>query len=222
VDPDRLIPAAIVVAIMLLVGFPIHEFSHALAAYRLGDGTAKLFGRLTINPIAHFDPVGGILLAVTFIGSAASGSAFGFGWAKPTPVNPMNLLYGRRGEAIVAAAGPLSNLVLAAAAAIPLRYLIANPELAVQVGLLWDILSYFVLINLVLMVFNLIPVPPLDGSKVLFAFLDRRTEYRVRPILEQYGFFILILLFFLPPGGSIGGRVLLPIIDAIFSFLVGV
>ncbi len=220
-DPDRLIPAAIVVAIMLLVGFPVHEFSHALAAYRLGDGTAKLFGRLTINPIAHFDPVGGILLAVTFIGSAASGSAFGFGWAKPTPVNPMNLLYGRRGEAIVAAAGPLSNLVLAAAAAIPLRYLVGNPDLLADVGMLAQVLSLFVLINLVLMVFNLIPIPPLDGSKVLFAFLDRRTEYQIRPILEQYGFVILLLLFFLPPGGSIGGRVLLPIIDAFYSFLVG-
>ena len=71
------------------------------------------------------------------------------------------------------------------------------------------------------MIFNLIPIPPLDGSKVLFAFLDRRTEYQVRPILEQYGFFILIFLFFLPPGGSIGGRILFPIIDAIHSFLVG-
>jgi Zn-dependent proteases len=217
-----MLPAAIVVVIMLVVGFPVHEFSHALAAYRLGDGTAKLFGRLTLNPIAHFDPVGGILLAVTFLGSAASGGAFGFGWAKPTPVNPMNLRYGRRGEAIVAAAGPISNLVLAAAAAIPLRYLYANPQLVPQVGLLFDILSYFVLINLVLMLFNLIPIPPLDGSKVLFAFLDRRTEYQVRPILERYGFFILIFLFFLPPGGSIGGRILFPILDAFFSFLVGV
>jgi Zn-dependent protease len=221
VDPDRLIPAAIVVAIMLLVGFPIHEFSHALAAYRLGDGTAKLFGRLTINPIAHFDPIGGVLLAVTFIGSAASGSAFGFGWAKPTPVNPMNLLYGRRGEAIVAAAGPISNLILAAAAAIPLRYLLGQPELLADLAMLAQVLSLFVLINLVLMVFNLIPIPPLDGSKVLFAFLDRRTEYQIRPILEQYGFVILLLLFFLPPGGSIGGRVLLPIIDALYNFLVG-
>ncbi|HEX5149224.1 MAG TPA: site-2 protease family protein [Candidatus Limnocylindrales bacterium] len=221
-DSDRLIASAIVVAIMLLVGFPIHEFSHALAAYRLGDGTAKLFGRLTINPIAHFDPVGGVLLAVTFIGSAASGSAFGFGWAKPTPVNPLNLLYGRRGEAIVAAAGPISNLILAAAAAIPLRYLIANPDLAFEIPMLVTILDLFVLINLVLMVFNLIPVPPLDGSKVLFAFLDRRTEYQIRPILEQYGFFILIILFFLPPGNSIGGRVLLPIIDGFYNFLVGV
>ena len=219
---SEILAAAIVVAIMLLVGFPVHEFSHALAAYRLGDGTAKLFGRLTINPIAHFDPVGGILLAVTFIGSAAAGGAFGFGWAKPTPVNPLNLLYGRRGEAIVAAAGPISNLVLAIAAAIPLRYLIANPDLAVQIPLLVNILDLFVLINIVLMLFNLIPIPPLDGSKVLFAFLDRRTEYHVRPILEQYGFLILLALFFLPPGGSIGGRILGPILNAIYGFLVGV
>ena len=218
-DPEQLIPVAIVVAIMLLVGFPIHEFSHALAAYRLGDGTAKLFGRLTVNPIAHFDPLGGVLLAVTFLGS---GGGFGFGWAKPTPVNPMNLLYGRRGEAIVAAAGPISNLVLAAAAAIPLRYLISQPELLADVGMLADILVLFVQINLVLMVFNLIPIPPLDGSKVLFAFLDRRTEYQIRPMLEQYGFVVLLLLFFLPPGNSIGGQVLIPIIRAIYSFLVGV
>ena len=206
---------------MLLVGLPVHEFSHALAAYRLGDGTAKLFGRLTLNPIAHFDPVGGVLLAVTFIGSAAAGSPFGFGWAKPTPVNPLNLMYGRRGEAIVGAAGPISNLALAAAAAIPLRFLLANLDLAVQVRLLVDILDFFVQINIVLMLFNLIPIPPLDGSKVLFAFLDRRTEYQIRPILEQYGFFVLIFLFFLPPGGSIGGRILVPILDAIYHFLVG-
>jgi Zn-dependent protease len=222
VDFDRLIPAAIVVAIMLLVGFPIHEFSHALAAYRLGDGTAKLFGRLTINPIVHFDPVGGVLLAVTFIGSAASGLGIGFGWAKPTPVNPMNLRYGRHGEAIVAAAGPISNLVLAAAGAIPLRYLDANRDLALQIPMLVNVLDLFVLINLVLMVINLIPVPPLDGSKVLFALVDRRTEYKIRPILEQYGIYILILLFFLPPGGSIAGRLLLPIIDAFHRLLVGV
>jgi Zn-dependent protease len=221
VDPDRIISAAIVVAIMLLVGFPVHEFSHALAAYRLGDGTAKLFGRLTLNPIAHFDPVGGVLLAITFLASAAAGSALGFGWAKPTPVNPLNLMFGRRGEALVAAAGPVSNLVLAIAAAIPLRYLVANPDLAVQLPLLFNVLDLFVLINIVLMLFNLIPIPPLDGSKVLFAFLDRRTEYQVRPILEQYGFFVLIILFFLPPGGSVGGRILFPILDAIYRFLVG-
>lgn len=218
---DRLIPAVIVVASMLLVGLPVHEFSHALAAYRLGDGTAKLFGRLTLNPIAHFDPVGGSLLALTFIGSALSGGAIGFGWAKPTPVNPLNLEGGRRGEAIVAAAGPLSNLVLAIAGAIPLRFLIANPSLTVHVALLYDVLSLFVFINLVLMIFNFIPIPPLDGSKVMFAFMDRRTEYQIRPILEQYGFFILLILLFVPPGNSILGRVITPVLDGLYTFLVG-
>jgi Zn-dependent protease len=216
VPPDFL-PRVIVVAIMLLIGFPVHEFAHALAAYRLGDGTAKLFGRLTLNPIAHFDPLGGILLAVSFIAAG-----FGFGWAKPTPVNPANLAGGRRGEALVAAAGPLSNLVLAAVAALPLRYILANPELQVQIpSIVLQILSLFILINLVLMIFNLLPIPPLDGSKVLFAFLSPRLAWQWRPILEQYGFVLLLLLFFLPPGSSIGGRILLPIIDAFLFVLVG-
>ena len=226
--PDDLLPIAIAVAIMLLVGFPVHEFAHALAAYRLGDGTAKLLGRLTLNPIAHFDPLGGILLAVTFLGS---GGGFGFGWAKPTPVNPSNLAGGRRGEALVAAAGPLSNLVLAAAAALPLRYLIDNPAMWDSIpsfifevdsgGFIGGALPIFVTINLVLMIFNLIPIPPLDGSKVLFAFMPPRMAWQWRPVLEQYGFILLLLLFFIPPGASIGGQILVPILRGLFGFLVG-
>ena len=216
---DQILPVAIAVAIMLLVGFPVHEFSHALAAYRLGDSTAKLFGRLTLNPIAHFDPLGGILLAVTFIGS---GGTFGFGWAKPTPVNPANLQGGHRGEAIVAAAGPLSNLILAAIAALPLRYIISSPSVfAVVPDLVIDTLVTFVFINLVLMVFNLFPIPPLDGSKVLFALMPPRTAWKWRPILEQYGFILLLIVFFFPPGNSIGGRIISPIIRGLFSLLVG-
>ncbi len=215
--PPDILARVIVVAIMLLIGFPVHEFAHALAAYRLGDGTAKLFGRLTLNPIAHFDPLGGILLAVSFIGAG-----FGFGWAKPTPVNPNNLAGGRRGEALVAAAGPLSNLVLAAAAALPLRFILASPDLQLQIPeLITTILALFVYINLVLMIFNLLPIPPLDGSKVLFAFLPPRLAWQWRPILEQYGFVLLLLLFFLPPGGSIGSKILVPIINGLFSLLVG-
>jgi Zn-dependent protease len=222
-DLEKILPAAIVVGIMLLIGLPVHEFSHALVAFRLGDGTAKLFGRLTLNPIAHFDPVGGTLLALTFIGSAATGNALGFGWAKPTPVNPFNLAGGRRGEAMVAAAGPLSNLVLAIAGALPLRYLVANPALADQVPVIvLQVLDLFVQINLLLMIFNLIPIPPLDGSKVLFAFLDRRTEYQVRPFLEQYGFFILLAILIFPPGNSIGSQIIGPILRGFYSLLVGI
>ncbi|HKG56614.1 MAG TPA: site-2 protease family protein [Candidatus Limnocylindrales bacterium] len=215
---DVLLPAIIVVAVMLLVAFPIHEFAHALAAYRLGDGTARMFGRVTINPIAHFDPIGGTLFAVSVL---ASGGSFGFGWAKPTPVNPLNLRNGRHGEALVAAAGPLANLILAVAAAIPLRYLAANLELAEQVALLTRVLIIFVQLNIILMLFNFVPVPPLDGSKVMLALVNPRTAWQLRPILEQYGIFILFVLFFFPPNNSIGGQILRPILDAIFGFLVG-
>ena len=224
-DPTTLnnvVAAVIVVAIMLLVGLPVHEFSHALAAFRLGDGTAKMFGRLTLNPLAHFDPIGGTLLALTFIGSAATGNALGFGWAKPTPVNPLNLDGGRRGEALVAAAGPISNFVLAALAALPLRYLINNPQVAGIDSMVVLVLFYFVQINLLLMIFNFIPIPPLDGSKVLFAFLDRQTEYQIRPFLEQYGFFILLAILLFPPGDSIGSRIIVPILDAFLKLLVGI
>lgn len=216
---ELLVSIVIVIAIMLLVGFPVHEFAHAFVAYRLGDGTAKLFGRLTLNPIAHFDPVGGMLLAISFL---VSQGTFAFGWAKPTPVNPMNLEGGRRGEALVAAAGPISNLILAAAVALPLRYIYATPELELQMpAIVLLVLDIFVRINIVLMIFNLIPIPPLDGSKVLFASMDRQTEYRIRPVLEQYGFLILIAIFFFPPGASIGSRLLFPIIDGVYTLLVG-
>ena len=161
-----------------------------MAAYRLGDGTARLLGRLTLDPRAHFDATGGLLLAISFLFTG-----FGFGWAKPTPYNPMNLQGGRWGEAIVAAAGPISNLVLAIAASIPLRYIDA---VGMNVPALSDFLDFFVQINLILMVFNLLPIPPLDGSKVLFAFLNPRTAWQVRPVLEQYGLVILLGAMLLP------------------------
>jgi Zn-dependent protease len=201
VSTEELLVKALVVVVMLGIAFPIHEFAHALAAYRLGDGTAKLMGRLTLDPRTHFDQMGGLLLAVTVMLTS-----FGFGWAKPTPYNPRNLQGGRWGEAIVAAAGPISNFVLAVAAAIPLRYMLATGMDAPILGLF---LEFFVTINLVLMVFNLIPIPPLDGSKVLFAFLNPRTAWQVRPVLEQYGFLILIAAMFLP---IIGGQTLIGVV----------
>jgi Zn-dependent protease len=214
---EQVLAAILVLAVMLLVAFPIHEFSHALAAVQLGDGTPRLLGRLTLDPRAHFDPMGGLLLAVSLLLLGG-----GFGWAKPTPYNPMNLRGGQWGEAIVAAAGPISNFVLAVAGAIPLRYIYAT-GMQTDVGFLTLFLEIFVSINLLLMVFNLIPIPPLDGSKVLYAFLNPKTAWQVRPVLEQYGLFILLAALFLPlfGGQTLFGVVIREILVPLESLLVG-
>jgi Zn-dependent protease len=199
------VEALIAAGIILLVSFPVHEAAHAYAAYRLGDGTAKMFGRLTLNPIVHFDPIGGLLLL------ASSVTGVGIGWAKPTPVNPANLRGGTDSEGIVAFAGPASNLVLAAIGAIPVRLLLATHTRIPAEAYL--VLIYFVVINIALMLFNLVPIPPLDGSKVLFSMMNPRQVWQWRPTLEQYGFIFLIFVAFVPllpgPGGT----------QTIFSFI---
>jgi len=214
-SPELLLAAVVVLAIMLLVAFPIHEFAHALAAFQLGDGTARLMGRLTIDPRAHFDPTGALLLAISLLAFGG-----GIGWAKPTPYNPMNLRGGRWGEAIVSVAGPISNLILAIAAAIPLRYIVATD---MDVALLAQVLFIFIQINLLLMVFNLIPIPPLDGSKVLYAFLDPRTSWQVRAFLEQYGLIILVGAIFLPifGGSTLIGLIFREVFNPLMGLLVG-
>jgi Zn-dependent protease len=215
VTPSEMLVRVVVLAVLLAVSFPFHEFAHALAAFRLGDSTARLFGRLTLNPIAHFDPTGGLMLAISVLFLGA-----GFGWAKPTPVNPRNLEGGRWGEALVAAAGPLSNLVLAAAAALPLRFIVAS---GIDAGIVGSILDLFVWVNLLLMVFNFLPIPPLDGSKVLYAFLDPQTAWRVRPVLEQYGTYILLILIALPMfgGPSPLGLIFSAILTPLYRLLTG-
>jgi Zn-dependent protease len=200
------------------VGFPVHEFSHALAAYRLGDGTAKLFGRLTLNPLVHLDPYGSLLL----VASAVLGG-FIIGWAKPTPVNPSMLRGGRRAEAWVAAAGPVSNFVMAVLAAVALRLIVAL-DLASSDAALFvaSVIFMFIFINVALFIFNLIPIPPLDGSKVMFSLMNPGTVWRIRPTLEQWGFLILIVVMIIPLNGvSIGGRVIGPLLNGLVSVLVG-
>ena len=211
---DQLLIRAVVIVVMLGIAFPIHEFAHALAAYRLGDSTARFMGRLTLDPRAHFDPQGGLLLVISMF------AGIGLGWAKPTPYNPFNLRGGRWGEAIVSVAGPISNFVLAVAAAFPVRYINAT---GMDVPLLEGILLLFIRINLVLMVFNLLPIPPLDGSKLLYAFLDPQTERQVRPVLEQYGILLLFALIFLPfiGGPNFLGIVFDEVLAPIERILVG-
>ncbi|MGI8703608.1 MAG: site-2 protease family protein [Candidatus Limnocylindrales bacterium] len=212
-----LVQALVAVGVILLVAFPVHEFSHALAAFRLGDSTARYMGRLTLDPRVHFDPIGGGMLALSAL---LSQGGFFFGYAKPTPVNPANLEGGRRGEALVALAGPLSTLVLAALVAVPLRLIASSDELLFSVigsdvgSFFFGIGRYFVLINVFLFIFNLLPIPPLDGWKVLTGLVDARTAYSLRQV-EQYAFFLIIAVFFF------GGRIIGPIGIAIYGLLLG-
>jgi Zn-dependent protease len=222
-NPDAIVSALVAVIIMLLVGFPIHEFLHAWTAYRLGDNTARWQGRLTLDPRVHFDPVGGIMLVITAI---ISSGQFFFGYAKPTPVNPLNLNGGRRGEALVAAAGPLSNLVLASLVAIPLRYIIHAPEILGPITqsdlgfFALEVALAFLTINILLFIFNLIPIPPLDGWAVLLGLVPAPLAYQLREFQNRYAAIIpVIFIAFVFIGGA---RIIGPILDTIRSFLLGI
>lgn len=186
-DPAVLIARAIV----LLIAFTIHEVAHAVTADFLGDPTPRNMGRITLNPLKHLDPIGTILLLIA-----------GFGWAKPVLVNPMNMRGNpRTAMAIVAIAGPASNILMAALAAIPFQLGLVTFSFQPPPGTLFSVpflLSEFIWINLILAFFNLIPVPPLDGSKILFAILPEEIAFRLQP-LQQFGFLILMGIVFVFP-----------------------
>lgn len=170
----------------ILFSLTFHEVSHGMAAHWLGDDTAKWMGRLTMNPLKHLDPVGTIMIIFTAI------SGFGIGWAKPVPVNPANFRNPKRDMAIVAFAGPLSNLFLALIAAFGMNADMSFLPPAIRIPLAY-MLKFAFLINIGLAVFNLIPIPPLDGGRILFGILPHNMAYQFARI-EPYGFIILILL----------------------------
>ncbi len=176
----------------LALSVVLHEVAHGYAAYRLGDPTASHAGRLTLNPIAHVDPMGSILLPLML---ALTGSPVLLGWAKPVPFNPAYFRDPRKGGMYVAAAGPATNLALATVAGVLLRLL-----LLVGSGTFAEFLSFFLLhlclINVVLAVFNLMPIPPLDGSHIVAAFLPHETA-RSYLSLGRFGFLIIFGLLLL-------------------------
>lgn len=192
--------------LILIFSVVIHEVSHGATAYAMGDPTAKEAGRLTLNPLKHLDPFGSILLpTMTYLLGG-----FIFGWAVPVPYNPYYLKNQKWGPGLVGAAGPLANILMAVFFGILIRFAgtLAFPPQFLQIAI------FIVFLNLVLAIFNLIPIPPLDGSKVLFAFLPARA-HELEAFFERYGIILLLIFIFFLSG------IILPIAAFLFKLITG-
>ena len=189
---------AVVSIVLFIIALSVHEAAHAFVAYRCGDTTAKDQGRLTLNPLAHIDPIGTVLLP--FVLSLASG--YSFGWARPVPYNPYNLRNRRRDEFLVAVAGPISNLLQAfigtIVCALVRVFIVSSATFNTPVVVALLILELYVYLNCVLAFFNLIPLPPLDGSKIFTVFLEGEALQRYYE-LQRYSMAILFAVLFLLP-----------------------
>jgi Zn-dependent protease len=181
---DLSLPQLVGIAVALVVGITFHEFSHAAIADTLGDHRPRALGRISLNPIRHIDPLGAVFFLLA-----------GFGWGKPVPVNPSALRPGRIGMAYVAAGGPIANVLVAIAGAVVYRVL----DLVGATGFALDLAFWIVLYNLLLALFNLLPIPPLDGYNVVLAFASPRTAMTLQRY-SQYGVLLLLLLVLVPNG----------------------
>jgi Zn-dependent protease len=201
---DGIIQTVTVYAIPVLLAITLHEAAHGYVARLFGDSTATMLGRVTLNPLKHIDPVGTVIvpLAIVLLSKLAGGAGFLFGWAKPVPVNFANLRHPKRDMIWVAAAGPGSNLAMAIAWAIVMKGLV---ETGVEEQFFLEMCRAGIFVNIGLMALNLLPLPPLDGGRILVGLLPDRWSYALSRV-EPYGFFILIFLlatntlwFFLQP-----------------------
>jgi Zn-dependent protease len=209
------------IIVIILLSLAVHEYAHAKLADVAGDPTPRVYGRVTLNPIAHLDPAGTIMILL----SAMSG--FGIGWGKPVPVNPSRMRNPRWDHFVSVAGGPLSNLLLAAVAALALRFYLASGVVVSGGQLPFPILflTLAVLINLSLCFFNLIPLGPLDGHWMLGTFMSEPTRLRWYLWNRQVGGFVLLVVVIggqMLPEYSILSKVLMPIVDATFRFFTGI
>lgn len=208
------IPLPLIIAAFLLA-IVIHEAAHAWMAYRLGDPTAKIMGRLTLNPIAHIDPVGTILLPLLLIFLRFP---IVFGWAKPVRFDPYNLANPRRDSALISLAGPFSNLALATLLSLVLRLTLIPFS---PISFLSGILMPFIILNVTLAIFNLIPIHPLDGGKVLVGLLPPKEAREADIFLNRFGILLLFFLIFPTLGGtSILNIIIFPIISLVLNLLI--
>ena len=196
---------------VLIISMALHELAHAWVANRLGDPTAKMMGRLTLNPLVHIDPMGSAMFAISWIATG-----FIFGWAKPIPVQPRFFNHPQRGMALVAIAGPVTNIAIAYVTVVTYIWVFSYPT-----GLLGEFLALAFSTNVLLAVFNMLPIPPLDGSRVLAAFMPRQmAESWAR--LDRHGFMILVaLLIFFKPLFAIIDAIRIPIQDLLVTLAGG-
>jgi len=195
--------------VVLIYSIVVHEFAHGWMANSLGDPTARFMGRLTLNPIPHIDLMGSIIIPFFLL---ISGTGFLIGWAKPVPYNPHNLRDKKNGELLVGLAGPLSNIILALVFGILIRILLLQ-GFALNSGII-VMFGFVVLYNILLAIFNLVPIPPLDGSKVLFHFLPYSMR-NYRDLIERNGVFLLIIFIFF------GFTYIVPIMLYLFVYITG-
>ncbi len=206
--------ATLFAVIVLVFSAILHEISHGFVAEKLGDPTARLAGRLTLNPLKHLDPFGSVILPLLL--SLLPGGII-FGWAKPVPYNPFNLKNPEKGAALIALAGPASNLLIAAVLSVVYRlipFVAAGNQALLITG---DLISAVVLINIVLGIFNLVPIPPLDGAKVILPLIPDRAGNFKRFFYDQnqYGWLLLIVFVF------IGLPLISPVILGLYHLLIG-
>jgi len=205
----------LLIAPPILLALTFHEYAHAYAAYRYGDDTAKQSGRLSLNPLRHLDPLGTIMIFIVH-----------FGWAKPVPVNPNRLRNPKKDMLWISAAGPLANMMLALASGLLIRVLLTigvTPDRHTAIGLLFFMVIMSLQINLALAIFNILPIAPLDGSKILSALLPVRYEKLIY-FLERYGPFILIglIIFSQATGVSVLGGLIWPFVDFFRTLFAGI
>jgi len=191
----------------ILVAITVHEFAHAWASDRLGDPTARLQGRVTLNPLAHLDPLGTLMLVL-----------FRFGWGKPVPFDPFNLRNPRRDAALISFAGPAADLILAIILAVFIR--LGHVFLGPSAYILELILTPFITLAVILAIFNLIPIHPLDGGKVLIGLLPEKLAYQWDEFLNRYGFIMILFLIIPFFGFSLISSIIFPIVNVILSFLL--